>query len=115
MTKSEEFMEMEARYGAHNYHPLPVVLAKGEGAFVWDCEGKRYFDLVRRSQRDGNTTYLAKKCANKDANLQSIIESKMKKMDAIYWPYNLDELKVNPYLIQNSAFGSGENSSYEAN
>ena len=46
MTKSEEFMEMEARYGAHNYHPLPVVLAKGEGAFVWDCEGKRYFDFL---------------------------------------------------------------------
>ena len=34
-------MEMEARYGAHNYHPLPVVLAKGEGTFVWDCEGKK--------------------------------------------------------------------------
>ena len=46
MTKSEQFMEMEARYGAHNYHPLPVVLAKGEGAFVWDCEGKRYFDFL---------------------------------------------------------------------
>ena len=39
-------MEMEARYGAHNYHPLPVVLAKGEGAFVWDCEGKKYFDFL---------------------------------------------------------------------
>jgi hypothetical protein len=39
----------------------------------------------------------------------------MKKMDAIYWPYNLDEIKVNPHLHQNSAFGSGENSSYEAN
>src|SRR5574344_2792959 len=46
MTKSEQFMEMEAKYGAHNYHPLPVVLAKGEGAFVWDCEGKRYFDFL---------------------------------------------------------------------
>ena len=46
MTKSEEYMEMEARYGAHNYHPLPVVLAKGEGPFVWDCEGKRYFDFL---------------------------------------------------------------------
>ena len=46
MTKSEQFMEMEAKYGAHNYHPLPVVLAKGEGAFVWDCEGKRYFDFI---------------------------------------------------------------------
>ena len=46
MTKSEEFIEMEHRYGAHNYHPLPVVLCKGEGAFVWDVEGKRYFDFL---------------------------------------------------------------------
>ena len=46
MTKSEQFMEMEARYGAHNYHPLPVVLAKGEGVFVWDVEGKKYFDFL---------------------------------------------------------------------
>ena len=78
-------------------------------------EGKRYYDLVRRSQRDGNTEYLASKCSNKDTNLQSIIQSKMKKMDAIYWPYNLDEIKVNPNLHQNSAFGSGESSSIEAN
>lgn len=78
-------------------------------------EGKRYYDLVRRSQRDGNTEYLASKCSNKDINLQSIIQSKMKNMDAIYWPYNLDEMKVNPNLHQNPAFGSGENSSYEAN
>jgi hypothetical protein len=78
-------------------------------------EGKRYYDLVRRSQRDGNTEYMASKCSNKDTNLQSIIQSKLKKMDAIYWPYNLDEMKVNPHLIQNSAFGSGENSSIEAN
>lgn len=78
-------------------------------------EGKRYYDLVRRSRREGNTEYLAAKCSNKDTNLQSIIQSKMKKMDAIYWPYNLDEIKVNPYLKQNSAFGSGESSSIEAN
>ena len=78
-------------------------------------EGKRYYDLVRRSQRDGNTEYLASKCSNKDINLQSIIQSKMKNMEAIYWPYNLDEMKVNPNLHQNPAFGSGENSSYEAN
>ena len=78
-------------------------------------EGKRFYDLVRRSQRDGNTDYLASKCSNKDTNLQSIIQSKMKKMDAIYWPYNLDEIKVNPNLHQNSAFGSGESSSYENN
>jgi ornithine--oxo-acid transaminase len=46
MTKSEEFIEMEQKYGAHNYHPLPVVLNKGKGAFVWDVEGKRYFDFL---------------------------------------------------------------------
>jgi ornithine--oxo-acid transaminase len=37
---------LEDKYGAHNYHPLPVVLAKGEGAFVWDVEGKKYFDFL---------------------------------------------------------------------
>ena len=43
---SQDFMEMEARYGAHNYHPLPVVLAKGKGAKVWDVEGKEYYDFL---------------------------------------------------------------------
>ena len=46
MKRSEEFIEMEHHYGAHNYHPLPVVLSKGEGAFVWDVEGKKYFDFL---------------------------------------------------------------------
>ncbi len=46
MTKSEQIMELEHHYGAHNYHPLPVVLAKGEGPFVWDVEGKKYFDFL---------------------------------------------------------------------
>src|SRR5574344_556786 len=46
MTQSEKYMEMEQHYGAHNYHPLPVVLKKGKGAFVWDVEGKRYFDFL---------------------------------------------------------------------
>jgi len=39
-------MELEDKYGAHNYHPLPVVLAKGEGVFVWDVDGKRYYDFL---------------------------------------------------------------------
>lgn len=43
---SEELMQLEDRYGAHNYHPLPVVLAKGEGVYVWDVEGKKYFDFL---------------------------------------------------------------------
>ncbi len=43
---SREAIELEEKYGAHNYHPLPVVLAKGEGVFMWDPEGNRYFDFL---------------------------------------------------------------------
>lgn len=43
---SEELIRLEDQYGAHNYHPLPVVLARGEGVFVWDVEGKRYYDFL---------------------------------------------------------------------
>jgi len=43
---AKELMELENKYGAHNYHPLPVVLEKGEGVFVWDVEGKKYFDFL---------------------------------------------------------------------
>jgi len=39
-------MELEDKYGAHNYHPLPVVLSKGEGVYVWDVDGKKYFDFL---------------------------------------------------------------------
>ncbi|MDP8202545.1 MAG: ornithine--oxo-acid transaminase [Candidatus Tenebribacter burtonii] len=43
---SEEAMELEKTYGAHNYHPLPIVIAKGEGVKVWDPEGKEYYDFL---------------------------------------------------------------------
>jgi ornithine--oxo-acid transaminase len=43
---SKDFMEMEDKFGAHNYHPLPVVLSKGEGVYVWDVEGKKYYDFL---------------------------------------------------------------------
>ncbi len=43
---SQDLMQLEDKYGAHNYHPLPVVLAKGEGAKVWDVEGKEYYDFL---------------------------------------------------------------------
>ena len=46
MYSSEELIKIEEKFGAHNYHPLPVVLAKGEGVFVWDVEGKKYFDFL---------------------------------------------------------------------
>lgn len=43
---SQQAIELEDKYGAHNYHPLPVVLAKGKGAKVWDAEGKEYYDFL---------------------------------------------------------------------
>ncbi len=43
---SAEAIELENKYGAHNYHPLPVVLSKGKGVYVWDVEGKRYYDFL---------------------------------------------------------------------
>ena len=43
---AEELMELENRYGAHNYHPLPVVLEKGEGVYLWDVNGKKYYDFL---------------------------------------------------------------------
>ncbi|NDE61787.1 MAG: aminotransferase class III-fold pyridoxal phosphate-dependent enzyme, partial [Cyclobacteriaceae bacterium] len=42
---SKQAIALEEAYGAHNYHPLPVVLARGEGVYVWDVEGKKYFDF----------------------------------------------------------------------
>jgi ornithine--oxo-acid transaminase len=43
---SQQAMDLENKYGAHNYHPLPVVLSRGEGVYVWDVEGKKYYDFL---------------------------------------------------------------------
>lgn len=43
---SQDIIALESRYGAHNYHPLPVVLSRGEGVYVWDVEGKKYYDFL---------------------------------------------------------------------
>ncbi|MBC7807932.1 MAG: ornithine--oxo-acid transaminase, partial [Akkermansiaceae bacterium] len=45
-SKTPHFLHLEERFGAHNYHPLPVVLERGEGVFVWDVDGKRYYDFL---------------------------------------------------------------------
>jgi ornithine--oxo-acid transaminase len=44
--KAEHYIQLEEKYGAHNYHPLPVVLERGEGIFLWDVDGKQYFDFL---------------------------------------------------------------------
>jgi len=77
-------------------------------------EGKRWFDLVRWSQRDGNTDVLRQMALRKYTTNSSVISNKLSRMDAIYWPYNRDELKVNRLLKQNPAYGSGdEEGNYE--
>ena len=76
-------------------------------------EGKRWFDLVRISQRTGNTQTLAAAALQKATTGSGLISNHLAKMDAIYWPYNYDEMKVNLNLVQNPAFGSGEDESYQ--
>ena len=76
-------------------------------------EGKRWYDLVRTARRNGNTQVLSQAALQKVTTGGALIANKLSKMDAIYWPYNIDEMKVNNLLVQNPAFGSGENDSYE--
>ena len=44
--KTQHYIDLEDKHGAHNYHPIPVVLERGEGVFVWDVDGKRYYDFL---------------------------------------------------------------------
>lgn len=71
-------------------------------------EGKRWFDLVRCSMRDGNTKYLVNDVIRKGSDNASVMQSKLARLDGIFWPYNEDELKVNSLLKQNPAFGAQE-------
>jgi len=78
-------------------------------------EGKRWYDLVRISRRTGNTSDLTVAALRKVQTSSALIQNKLSKMDAIYWPYNNEEVKVNKNLVQNSAFDSGEDKSYKKN
>jgi hypothetical protein len=75
-------------------------------------EGKRWYDLVRRSRRDGNTTYLVAAVKSKYEQNANAIAIKMADPNIIYFPYAKNELKVNPLLQQNPAFTNGEDSEY---
>lgn len=88
-----------------------VNLVEGERHRELLYEGKRYFDLVRRAMRDGEEglANLRDHCSNKSGDMKTAIQAKMSRMEAIFMPYNLDELKANPKLKQNPAFNSGEN------
>src|SRR5215216_5574364 len=46
LAPAQHFLELEEKHGAHNYHPLPIVLTRGKGVYVWDVEGKKYYDFL---------------------------------------------------------------------
>lgn len=85
---------------------LDLVYDEREREFLF--EGKRFFDLVRRAMAEGNTDYLRSKASQKSTELASTIDNFMMRMEAIYWPVSLTEMKANPNLKQNPAYGSGE-------
>ncbi len=93
--------------------PLMQALVLEERQRELMFEGKRWYDLVRRARRDGNTNFLVGQVSRKGSSGSGALSSKLARMEAIYWPYHVDELKVNSNLVQNPAFGSGEESSYE--
>ena len=76
-------------------------------------EGKRWYDLVRVSRRDQNTNVLRQAALQKVTSGAGLIGNKLTKMDAMYMPYNYNELLVNTYLVQNPAYEGAENKSYE--
>ena len=76
-------------------------------------EGKRYYDLVRYTLRDNNTNNIASVMSKRDDVNSTYVSNFFKKIDAIFWPYNYEEMRVNRNLKPNPAFGTGENESYE--
>ncbi len=100
----------QTQYGTK---PLMQALVLQERQRELMFEGKRWYDLVRRARRDGNTNYLVGVVSRKGSSGSGALSSKLARMEAIYWPYHVDELKVNSKLVQNPAFGSGEESSYK--
>lgn len=78
-------------------------------------EGKRWFDLVRDAMRKENTNTLISRALQKYTSNTSVIQNKLLKLDAIFWPIHEDELKVNKNLKQNPVYGASEDDDYELN
>ena len=92
---------------------LMEALVKRERRNELMFEGKYWYDLVRYCLRAGNTDEIIAASQNREDVNKQYVQSFFKKMDAIFWPYNNEEMKVNTNLVPNPAFGSGESTSYE--
>ena len=88
-----------------------LLMAERQREFMF--EGKRWYDLVRRSRRDGNTVSLVAAVQNKFEENSNAIRIRLSDPNIIYFPYAKNELKVNPLLTQNPAFANGEDSQYQ--
>ena len=97
----------------YNTKSLMDGLVKRERQRELMFEGKRWYDLVRYSMRQGNTEPVISAVTKRDDVNSQFAQNFFKKMDAIFWPYNNEEMKVNKSLIPNPVYGSGEDKSYE--
>ncbi|MFX1511316.1 MAG: ornithine--oxo-acid transaminase [Promethearchaeota archaeon] len=87
-TSPEYFMELESQYGAHNYHPLPVVLSKAEGVWVWDVQGKKYLDCL--------SAYSAVNQGHRHPKVLKVMAEQMEKLTLTSRAFFND--KLGPYL-----------------
>ena len=97
----------------YNTKSLMEALVKRERQRELMFEGKRWYDLVRYSLRNGNTDPVISAVTKRDDVNSQFAQNFFKKMDAIFWPYNIEEMKVNRNLVPNPVYGTGENTSYE--
>ena len=97
----------------YNTKSLMEELVKRERQRELMFEGKRWYDLVRYSMREGNTNPVITAVTKRDDVNSQFAQNFFKKMDAIFWPYNIEEMKVNRNLVPNPVYGTGENTSYE--
>ena len=97
----------------YNTRSLMESLVKRERQRELMFEGKRWYDLVRYSMRAGNTDPVISAVTKRDDVNSQFAQNFFKKMDAIFWPYNIEEMKVNRNLVPNPVYGTGENTSYE--
>ena len=97
----------------YNTKSLMEGLVKRERQRELMYEGKHWYDLVRYCMRNGNTSEIIKAVIKRNDVNSQFAQNFFKKMDAIFWPYNYDEMKVNRNLIPNPVYGSGESESYE--
>lgn len=104
---SSDTLKLES-YNASRSDMVELLLAERQREFLF--EGKRWYDLVRFSRREGNTTRLSSHAIEKYKTGKNVVKIKLSDPNYIYFPYAKSELKVNPLLKQNPAFNKGEES-----